>query len=154
MKIENCTIPDYTQILENIVDFWGNDRTLSIHHPMFIHEFGNTSYVIKENTKVIAYLFGFLSQTSSTAYVHLVGVHKEHQNSGLGTILYNHFINYAKQNGRNKLKAITTPTNLLSINFHKKIGMSLLGNKNPDGVEIIQNYSGPGQDRVVFSMDI
>lgn len=154
MEIEKCTILDYNQILENITHFWGSDRTLNVHHPMFIHEFGNTAFVIKENDKVIAYLFGFLSQTSPTAYVHLVGVHKEQQNKGLGSKLYNHFINHAKQNGCNMLKAITTPTNQLSIYFHKKIGMTLLGNKNSDGVEVIENYSGPGQDRVVFEMEI
>ncbi len=154
MEIEKCTISDYNQILENIIHFWGSDRTLNVHHPMFIHEFGNTAYVIKENDKIIAYLFGFLSQTSPTAYVHLVGVHKEWQNKGLGSKLYQHFINHAKQNGCNMLKAITTPTNQLSIHFHKKFGMTLLGNKNPDGVKVIQNYSGPGQDRVVFEMEI
>jgi GNAT superfamily N-acetyltransferase len=154
MEIENCTVSDYNKILENIADFWGSDRTLSVHHPMFIHEFGNTAYVIKENNKIIAYLFGFLSQTSPTAYVHLVGVHKEHQNKGFGSKMYKHFINHAKQNGCNMLKAITTPTNQLSINFHRKFGMTLLGNKNHNGVEIIQNYSGPGQDRVVFTMEI
>lgn len=154
MEIEKCTVSDYHQILENIIHFWGSDRTLHVHHPMFIHEFGNTAYVIKENNKIIAYLFGFLSQTSPTAYVHLVGVHKEHQNKGLGSKLYKHFINYAKQNGCNMLKAITTPTNQLSINFHKKIGMTLLGNKNSEGIEVIQNYSRQGQDRVVFAMEI
>jgi L-amino acid N-acyltransferase YncA len=68
--------------------------------------------------------------------------------------MYEHFINHAKQNGCNMLKAITTPTNQLSINFHKKFGMTILGNINPSGVEVIQNYSGPGQDRVVFTMEI
>ncbi len=154
MEVEKCTVSDYNQILENIIHFWGSDRTLNVHHPMFIHEFGNTAYVIKENEKIIAYLFGFLSQTSPAAYVHLVGVRKEQQNKGLGSKLYKHFIYYAKQNGCNTLKAITTPTNRLSINFHKKIGMTLLGNKNSDGIEVIQNYSGQGQDRVVFAMEI
>ncbi|MCB0463905.1 MAG: GNAT family N-acetyltransferase [Flavobacteriaceae bacterium] len=154
MKIEKCTVFDYNQILENIVGFWGSDRTLCLHHPLFIHEFGNTAYVVKEKDNVIAYLFGFLSQTSSTAYVHLIGVHKSKQNMGIGTKLYNNFISYAKLNDCNKLKAITSPTNILSINFHKKMGMHLLGNKNNNGVEVIKNYSGNGQDRVVFLMNI
>ena len=154
MKIEKCTVFDYNQILENIVGFWGSDRTLCLHHPLFIHEFGNTAYVVKEKDNVIAYLFGFLSQTSSTAYVHLIGVHKSKQNMGIGTKLYNNFISYAKLNDCNKLKAITSPTNILSINFHKKMGMHLLGNKNNNGVEVIKNYSGNGKDRVVFLMNI
>lgn len=154
MKIESCTISDYNQIIENIVDFWGSDRTLGVHHPMFIHEFGNTSYVIRENDMVLAYMFAFLSQTSSTGYVHLLGVHKDWQHKDLNSKLYNHFISYAKAKGCNQIKAITIPTNLLSIDFHKKIGMSLLGNANPDGIKIIESYAGPRQDRVVFVMDI
>ena len=67
MQIEKCSTTDYNQILTKISDFWGSDRTLSVHHPMFIHEFGNTAYVFRENDKVVAYLFGFISQTSLTA---------------------------------------------------------------------------------------
>lgn len=152
--IEPCTISDYHQIIEHISDFWGSDRTLNVHHPMFIHEFGNTAYVIKENDKVLAYLFGVLSQTSPTAYIHLVGVLKAKQNCGLGTKLYGHFIHFAKQKGYRKVKAITTPSNHLSINFHQKIGMKLLGDKNEAGINVVRNYSGPGQDRVVFEMEI
>lgn len=154
MNIENATVADFNQILTNIADFWGSDRTLGTHHPMFIHEFGNTAYVIRVNNNVIAYLFGFIAPTSPTAYVHLVGVHKNYQNKGIGSSLYNHFIGYAKEQGCNKLKAMTTPANSLSIAFHKKIGMRLLGNKNADGVEVIADYSGPGQDRVVFEKEI
>ena len=154
MNIEQCTISDYHQILTNITDFWGSDRTLNIHHPIFIYEFGNSAYVIRINDKVIAYLFGFISQTSPTAYVHLIGVRKDHQNKGLGSTLYNHFVIYAKEKECTKIKAMTTPTNSLSIAFHKKIGMKLLGNKNSSGIEVITDYSGPGQDRVVFEKDI
>lgn len=154
MNIENCTTSDYHQILADISNFWGSDRTLNIHHPMFIYEFGNSAYVIKINDRVIAYLFGFISQTSPTGYVHLIGVRNDYQNKGLGSALYKHFISYAKEKGCNKVKAMTTPTNSLSIAFHKKIGMKLLGNKNANGMEVISDYSGQGQDRVVFEKDI
>lgn len=154
MKIENCTQTDFHEILTNISGFWGSDRTLSVHHPMFIYEFGDTAFVIKDNGKVIAYLFGFLSQTQKTGYVHLIGVRQKFQNKGLGTQLYNHFTNHVKNKGCNKLKAITTATNQLSISFHKKIGMKLLGTKNQNGIEVIKDYFGPGQDRVVFEKDI
>lgn len=154
MGIEKCTVKDYHQILTDITDFWGNDRTLSLHHPIFVHEFGNSAYVIKVDTIVIAYLFGFISQVTPTAYVHLIGIHKDYQHKGLGTDLYNHFIAYAREKGCIKLKAITTPANNSSIAFHKKIGMTLSGNKNINGIEVVPDYSGPGQDRVVFEMDI
>jgi len=121
---------------------------------MFIHEFGNTAYVIKVDDSVVAYLFGFISQTSPTGYVHLIGVRSNYQNRGLGSALYKHFILYAKDKGCNKVKAMTTPANSLSIAFHKKIGMKLLGNKNANGIEVVSDYSGPGQDRVIFEKEI
>jgi len=153
-KIENCTPRDFHQILTDIVDFWGSDRTLSAHHPMFVYEFGDTAFVIREQNKVIGYLFGFLSQTSKTGYVHLIGVRQEAQRNGIGNILYGHFIEHLKSVGYRKLKAITTAGNSKSISFHKKLGMELLGEKNPEGIEVVKDYSGPGLDRVVFEMVI
>ena len=154
MIIDNCTKVEFDEILSDITDFWGSDRTLGIHHPMFIYEFGDTAFVIKDNGSVVAYLFGFLSQTQKTGYVHLIGVRRRYQSKGLGMRLYEHFTNYVRKRGCTKLKAMTTATNQLSISFHKKIGMRLLGEQNEHGIEVVKNYSGPGQDRVVFEKDI
>lgn len=154
ITIEHCSNEGYLAILENIEAFWGSDRTLSFHHPMFVNEFGDTAFVIKNNQEIIAYLFGFLSQTEKTGYVHLVGVKQGFQNKGYGSLLYKHFVQILKTKGCTQLKAITTATNQKSINFHLKIGMRMLGSENKDGVIVVKNYSGKGQDRVVFSMDI
>jgi GNAT superfamily N-acetyltransferase len=154
IQIELCSKSDFNQILTNVADFWGSDRTLSLHHPMLIYEFGNTAFVIKESERVIAYLFGFFSQTEPTAYVHLIGVRQSFQGRGLGKHIYDHFIALAKSRGCNKIKAMTTPGNTTSISFHKKIGMKLLGEKNADGLELVKDYSGPGLDRVVFEKEI
>jgi GNAT superfamily N-acetyltransferase len=151
-RIANCSYSDFLQILTDIEDFWGSNRTLSYHHPMFINEFGNTAFVIKVNDKVIAYLLGFVSQTEQTGYVHLIGVRQNHQKKGLGKILYAHFIEYLRAIGIENLKAITTPTNQKSINFHLRIGMEMTGVENANGIKVIKDYSGLGQDRVVFKM--
>ena len=153
-RISNCSYSDFLQILADIKEYWGSDRTLSYHHPMFINEFGNTAFVIKSGDSVIAYLFGFLSQTEQTGYVHLIGVRQSHQNKGLGKKLYGHFIEYLKKNGIKNLKAITTPTNEKSIQFHLNIGMEMTGFENNNGIQVIKDYSGLGQDRVVFRMEI
>lgn len=152
--IFNCNYSDFLQILTDIEDFWGSNRTLSYHHPMFVNEFGNTAFVIRSNERVIAYLFGFLSQTEQTGYVHLIGVRKSHQNKGLGKMLYNHFIAYLKNIGIQNLKAITTPTNEKSINFHLSLGMQMTGIENEYGIKVIKDYSGLGQDRVVFKKEL
>jgi GNAT superfamily N-acetyltransferase len=154
MIIENCSHQHYLYILENIEDFWGSDRTLAFHHPMYVYEFGNTSFVIKEKDEIIAYLFGFISQTEPVGYIHLAGVKQKFQKRGLGSKLYTHFAAIASQHGCVRLKAITTSTNETSIGFHKKIGMKMLGEKNENNIEVIKDYSGKGMDRVVFIKDI
>ena len=154
MEIVNCLKRDFDQILLEIEAFWGSDRTLHLHHPMFLYEFGNSAYVIREGDKVIAYLFGFLSQTSPTAYVHLIGVRQSHQRQGLGSLLYEHFIAFARRHGSTEVKAITTPANSQSILFHKKIGMELIGNFVKDTIPTVQDYSGPGIHAVVFQKRI
>jgi L-amino acid N-acyltransferase YncA len=121
---------------------------------MFVNEFSNTSYVIKEGDKVLAYLFGFISQTENIGYVHLVGVRQSLQRCGLGKKLYDFFITELKQRKISGLKAITTPTNIKSINFHLKMGMEMDGEQFNKEVNVVRNYSGPGQDRVVFRMKI
>lgn len=155
MNIENCKHKDFVQITHDITDFWGSDRTLIHHHPFLIHEFGNTAFVIKDGKKVIAYLLGFFSQTEKTAYIHLIAVRQNAQRKGLGIKLYEHFINIAKQNNCDKIKAITSAPNKLSINFHtKKIRMTMLGEENNEGIKVVKNYSGHGKDRVVFEKHI
>lgn len=149
-----CTPEDFHQILHEIEAFWGSTRTLAYHHPMFIYEFGNTAYVLKEGDTVIAYLFGFVSQTENLGYVHLIGVRQSHQRAGLGEKLYRHFIAELKKSGINAIKAITTPSNEKSIRFHLKLGMTMLGEAGETSIKVVKNYSGPGQDRVVFIMEI
>ena len=150
MEITLCTKADFDQIITDIVDFWGDERTRSLHNPVYLYEFGNTAYVVKEGEKVTGYLFGLLSQTAPVAYVKFVGVRLSHQKKGIGRRLYKHFTEFAKTKGCTELKAITSPSNRVSIAFHKSIGMELLGEPDEEGISIIRDYGGPGIDRVVF----
>ena len=150
MRISRCTKSDYNQIISHIEEFWGNNRTLALHHPIFINEFGNTAFVIKDGTEVAAYLWGFLSQTQPTAYAHLLAVRVPYRRQGLARHLYHHFFAYARAHGCTRCKALTTPTNKESIAFHRALGFELTGKTKRDGIPVVKDYSGPGQDRVVF----
>lgn len=154
MELALCSKADFDQILQDIADFWGSERTLPLHHPTFINEFGNSAFVFKEEQQVVGYLFGFISQTAPVAYVHLIGVRRSYQGQGLGRRLYEHFIKFARAKGCKELKAITTPTNSASIAFHRRLGMELLGEPDEEGIPIVRDYSGPGQHRVVFRRKI
>lgn len=68
LHLAPCSKEDFDQIVGDVSDFWDSDRTLDLHHPMFVHEFGNSAFVVKEQDMVTAYLFGFLSQTETTGY--------------------------------------------------------------------------------------
>lgn len=151
MEISLCTKADFDQIRTSIAAFWGSDRTLYLHHPMLIREFGNTAYVIKDAGTVVAYLFGFYSQTESAAYVHLIGVREGYKRQGLGQKLYGHFEAAARSKGVQLLKAITTADNQASIRFHTgTIGMEMTGEPAAGGIKLVKDYSGPGMDRVVM----
>jgi GNAT superfamily N-acetyltransferase len=154
MKITLCTKADFDQIITDIADFWGDERTKSLHKPIYLYEFGNTAYVIKEGDKVIGYLFGFISQTAPVGYVQFIGVRRSYQKRGIGRRLYEHFSDFARTKGCNSLKAITSPPNKVSIAFHQRIGMELLGEANEEGVPVVRDYGGPGIDRVVFRKKI
>jgi GNAT superfamily N-acetyltransferase len=152
--IRQCSKTDFDLILNEFREFWDHDRTLPLHHPIFINEFADTAYVIEEGGQVIAYMFGFISQTEPTGYVQLLAVRGGYHKQGLARQLYAHFERQAGARGCTRLKAITSPVNSLSIAFHRAIGMRLLGTPNAEGVPVVKDYAGPGKDRVVFEKDI
>jgi tetratricopeptide (TPR) repeat protein len=67
LKVDRATDADFHQIVRDIVDFWGSDRTLRLHNAMYVHELVDTSYVIKEGDRVIAYLFGVIAESKKVA---------------------------------------------------------------------------------------
>lgn len=152
--ITTCTVHDYHQILTHFDQFWDREAVRALHHPMFVHEFGNTAFVMKQENAVIAYLFGFFAQSGPTAYVHLIGVHQSQRRRGLGGQLIEYFADVARENGCTHMKAITTPQNLASIAFHQQMGFQLVGDASVDGVPIVQDYSGIGHDRVVMMREL
>lgn len=142
LKVTRATDADFQQILRDIVDFWDSNRTLGLHSAMYVHELADTSYVIRDGDRVLAYLFGVIAERKKAAYVSLIGVRNSHRRQGLGQRLYELFEEYARAKGCTKLTAVTIPKNIKSIAFHTgKIGMRCT---------IVKDYSGPGEDRAVF----
>ena len=118
-EISLCTPEDYFQILDELPEFWDGRDMRALHHPFLIHEFGNSAFVIRGGSQVVAYLFGFLSQTEPAGYVHTIAVRASARRSHLAQRLFDYFVGFARQQGCTHIKAITTPSNAGSIAFHR-----------------------------------
>jgi GNAT superfamily N-acetyltransferase len=103
MTITRCTKTDYDQIVSELADFWGHNRNRSLHHPMYVDEFRDSAYVIRDHEKVVAYLLGFFAQAEPIGYIHLVAVRRSHH-LGLARQLYDHFAAFAVSRGCTALK--------------------------------------------------
>ncbi len=137
---------DFIQIVRDIVDFWGSDRTLGMHNAMYVNELVDSSFVFKDGDRVLAYLFGVVAEPRKVAYVALIGVRTSHRRHGFGQRLYELFEDHARSRGCARLTAVTDPSNVNSIAFHTgKIGMNCT---------IVKDYGGPGQDRALFEKTI
>jgi GNAT superfamily N-acetyltransferase len=153
----HVTPADYATILEEHASFWGERDLRPAHHPALVHELADTSVALREDGRLVGYLFGFVvprqgasdrlgplrsDAFSGVGYVHLIGVRDSHRRRGLATRLWGEFENLARARGATLLRAITTPANAMSIGFHRSMGMS---------AESVRDYAGPGHDRVVFT---
>ena len=146
MEAELCTKADFDAIIERLPAFWGQRDPAELHHPMFLHEFGDGALLIRDKRgEVAAYLFGFFLSERRLAYVHLVAVREDRRGQGLARLLYERFWHLARERGCEQIKAIARPDNAASIAFHSAIGMEVVE---------VPDYSGPGRARVVFSAQL
>lgn len=104
---------------------------------MFVNEFRDCAFVIRDQERVVAYLFGLIAHAEPVAYIHLVAVRPSHRHLGLARKLYSHFASFAVSQGCEQLKAITTPGNAGSIRFHQALGFRLDGAPNAAQLRIV-----------------
>lgn len=151
--VEPVTRSDFLAILTDIRTFWPNGAP-AVFHPLFVEEFGDTAFVIRDQGQVVAHLFGLIAATSPTGYIHLVAVRDGYRGRGLARTLYDHFASVARARGATRLKAITNPGNAGSLAFHRRLGFTFEGEPNEHGVPVVRDYAGPGVDRVVMVRDL
>ncbi|WP_051450622.1 GNAT family N-acetyltransferase [Actinospica robiniae] len=132
---------DLRKVLADHGRYWGERDLRALHLSALVQEFGDTCLVARSKDGIRGYLFGFVAP-GGTGYVHLIATRDDARGRGLGRSLYAAFIDAARAAGATRLKAITSPTNAGSIAFHRNLGFA---------AEIVEDYDGPGQDRVVFT---
>ncbi len=153
MIIRKIEESDFEAIVPIVNEWWEGREVSELLPRLFFIYFQNTSFIVEEKGKIIAFLIGFVSQTNSNeAYIHFVGVHPEHRNRKIGKMLYEHFFNIVNQLGCDTVRCITSPVNKNSILFHTGLGFYIEnGNNQADGVHVFKDYAGAGKDRVLFT---
>lgn len=118
----------------------------------FLFIFKKLVLFFEKDNEIAGFLCGFFSQTfKDEAYVHFIGVNPKFRRQGIASVLYSSFFEAVRSNGRHVVKAITSPVNKKSIQFHREIGFEIeRGDAEIDGVSVHSNYDGKGGSRVLF----
>lgn len=152
MKVRNIQVEDYVMIHSVLNDWWGGRNMADMLPKLFFVHFQETSFIIEEDGETLGFLCGFFSQTyTDEAYVHFIGANPKYRRKGIASTLYSHFFDVARANNRHIVRAITSPVNKKSIQFHQDIGFEIeTGDGEVDGVSVHTNYDGNGGSRVLF----
>ena len=115
---------DHGTVVPLVNEWWGERDMAWLLPRLFFQHFGDTSFAVEEDGKLVAFLIGFVSQAKEgEAYVHFVGVSPERRGTGVGGRLYGLFFEEAKKRGCRKVSCVTSPVNEGSIAFHKAMGL-------------------------------
>src|SRR5258707_2818767 len=145
MTIRPISERDHAPIIAVVNQWWGGRQMAGLLPRLFFAHFQDTSFVIEEADQIIAFLIGFVSQSSPrAAYIHFVGIHPEQRKRGLGKQLYELFFETVRTRGYVSVHCITAPINSGSIAFHRRLGFQIeKRDRERAGVPFTADYDGP-----------
>ncbi|CAG9614634.1 putative protein YqjY [Bacillus rhizoplanae] len=152
MHIRKVKPEDYITIHSVINDWWGGRQMADMLPKLFFVHFQETSFIIEKDNEIAGFLCGFFSQTfADEAYVHFIGVNPKYRRQGIASALYYSFFDAVRSKGRHVVKAVTSPVNQKSIQFHRDVGFDIeKGDSEIEGISVHTNYDGQGGSRVLF----
>jgi ribosomal protein S18 acetylase RimI-like enzyme len=144
LAIRHAKPSDYGRVIGRVNVWWGGREMAPMLPQLFFLHFEGTSFVAEtEDGELVGFLCGFLSQTQpEEAYIHFVGVSPEHRGEGVGRLLYEHFLDEIRAQGRSIVRCVTSPANQDSIAFHEALGFEV--------DRVVEDYDGPGEDRTLL----
>jgi ribosomal protein S18 acetylase RimI-like enzyme len=125
-KIRHVRPSDHARIIAVMPGWWGGRDLTHLLPELFLEHFGDTSFVVEQESNLIAFLIGFMSQSHpDEAYIHFIGVHPDHRKIGIASALYEQFFEICRSRGRSIVRAITSPVNTGSIDYHTRMGFQV-----------------------------
>lgn len=113
---------DSRKVMAVIDDWWGRPMGVLVPRP-FLEHFRDTSFIIEAGGELVAFLFGFLSQSEpDEAYIHAAAVSPAYRGQGVGRLLYQRFAVIAARHGRWRIRGVTSRSNTESLAFHRRLG--------------------------------
>jgi ribosomal protein S18 acetylase RimI-like enzyme len=143
---------DYSPIIDVLDAWWGGRQMAAMLPKLFFVHFQSSSLVAEAAGERVGFLIGFHSPDHpDESYIHFVGVHPAWRGAGVGRLLYEQFFKLAAAAGRRHVRCVTSPVNLVSIQFHLRMGFQVEpGDSQQQGISFHWDYDGPGEDRVLF----
>lgn len=142
---------DFAQVVSKVDGWWGRPVRQLLPRYLFDH-FHDTSFVVEESGEIVAVVIAFLSPAQSdTAYIHFVGVDPRYRGHGLARALYGRVDALALADGRSVVRAITSPDNAGSIDFHRRLGFTVEPVSSlQSGIPTHMDYGPNGEPRVLM----
>ena len=143
---------DHPAVISVIADWWSGRDLTHLLPRLFFDHFSDSSYVVRDEGELVAFLIAFLSQSiKDMGYIHFIGVHPSFRKQGLGAHLYERFFDFCRSQDRHLVKSCTSPVNKGSIEFHRRMGFTIVaGDAQIDGVDVQLDYNRPDDPKVIF----
>lgn len=132
------------EVLSSLQAFWGERDVRHLYHPVWFHQFSEAAFAARDDAgSLLGHLLG--ARTPRGGYVHVIATLPTVRAGGIGRALYACFAARVADQGGTTVEAITMPTNIGSVAFHERLGFT---------ATLVQQYAGPGEDRVHFAVDV
>jgi GNAT superfamily N-acetyltransferase len=156
LEVRHLEPKDYAPLIEVVNDWWGGRAMRDMLPKLFFVHFRPTSFAAELDDRLVGFLCGFVSQTSpETAYAHFIGVDPLARGSAVGRALYERFFEAARSAGCREVLAVTSPANVASVAFHRKLGFDPIFRADGDKPSTVwADYDGPGEHRVWFRRNL
>jgi len=154
MKLTKATLEDVFGVQE----FVGQLKGL-VQHPVhfyniMIRYFGNTFFILKDENRIVGFVWGFVSQTDhEVLFLWQIGVAESHRGTKAVRQLMDKFIEAARENNCRKVHATVETENIASCKLFEKMRFRNISSGDTlieNGRKATINYYGSGTNQVLY----